>query len=183
MTQTTTSVSHEELAEEVARIIAADVRRVSIARDPVNRPMIHHLCDALEDRNPVYLDVESARAVGHDDVVAPPGALQVWNMAAPGQEVQASEVERAYGLLGEAGYPNVVAVNCEQTYERYLVPGDLLTAEERVESLVGPKSTGLGEGYFITTLTTMTDQDGELVGTMRFRTLWYATEQTGADHA
>lgn len=185
MTQTTaaTTLSQQELADEVAQIIAADVRRTSIARDPVNRPMIHHLCDALEDRNPVYLNVESAQAVGHADVVAPPGALQVWNMAVPSQEVQASEVERAYGLLTEAGYPNVVAVNCEQTYERYLVPGDLLTAEERVESLVGPKTTGLGEGYFITTLTTLTDQDDQVVGTMRFRTLWYATDRTEDDHA
>ena len=38
---------------------------------------------------------------------------------------------------------------------------------------MGPKQTGLGEGYFITTLTTYTDQQGERVGTMRFRTLWY----------
>ena len=161
------------LDETVNRIIEEANERVSVARDPVNRPMIHHLCDALEERNPVYLDPEVARAAGHPDVVAPPSALQVWNMMNPGEPEVSSDVDRAYELLAESGYPKVVAVNSEQEYDRYLVPGDVLTAHERVESLTGPKQTGLGEGYFITTLTTYTDQNGERVGTMRFRTLWY----------
>lgn len=162
-----------DLHQRVNEIIDAGHERVTLARDPVNRPMIHHLCDALEDRNPIYLDLEIARAAGHPDVVAPPSALQVWNMMNPGEPTTESEVDRAYALLAEAGYPKVVAVNCEQEYDRYLVPGDVLTAHERVESLTGPKQTGLGEGCFITTLTTYTDQHGERVGTMRFRTLWY----------
>ena len=161
------------LDETIGRIIEEANERVTVARDPVNRPMIHHLCDALEERNPIHLDPEVARAAGHPDVVAPPSALQVWNMLIPGEPDVESDVDRAYALLAEAGYPKVVAVNSEQEYDRYLVPGDVLTAHERVESLTGPKQTGLGEGWFITTLTTYTDQNGERVGTMRFRTLWY----------
>lgn len=158
-------------------IIDAANERVTVARDPVNRPMIHHLCDALADRNPIHLDPEAARDAGHPDVVAPPSALQVWNMTNPGETPAPSDVERAYALLEESGYPNVVAVNCDQEYDRYLVPGDVLTATERVETFKGPKQTGLGEGYFITTLTIYTDQEGQRVGTMRFRTLWYAPKE------
>ncbi len=29
-------------------------------RDPVNRPMIHHWCDAIGDTNPIYVDEELA---------------------------------------------------------------------------------------------------------------------------
>ncbi|MSR97803.1 MaoC family dehydratase [Arthrobacter sp. BL-252-APC-1A] len=160
-------------ATSIGEIITDARERVSVARDEVNRPMIHHLCDAVGERNPAYLDPEAARAAGHPGVVAPPSALQVWNMINPSDPVIESDVDRAYAELAEAGYPKVVAVNCDQEYDRYLVPGDILTAAEKVESLVGPKQTGLGEGYFITTLTTYTDQKGERVGTMRFRTLWY----------
>ncbi|MGP5163117.1 FAS1-like dehydratase domain-containing protein [Arthrobacter rhombi] len=165
----------------IARIIDAANERISVARDPVNRPMIHHLCDALDEHNPIHLDAAVARAAGHPDVVAPPSALQVWNMTNPGETPEPSDVDRAYALLGECGYPNVVAVNCDQEYDRYLAPGDVLTATERVESFTGPKQTGLGEGYFITTLTTYTDQEGLRVGTMRFRTLWYATSRRNTD--
>ncbi|MBF6347926.1 MULTISPECIES: FAS1-like dehydratase domain-containing protein [Nocardia] len=175
-------MSSDEIAKQIQRMIDSGGSRTSVARDPVNRPMIHHLCDALGDRNPVYLSPESAAAAGHTDVVAPPGALQVWNMLPPGDTDASapSEVERAYDLLRHGGFPNVVAVNCEQEYIRYLVPGDVLTCEEKVEHISEPKTTKLGPGYFITTLTTYTDQESRPVGSMRFRTLWYASTPEGA---
>lgn len=177
-------MSNEEIETQIGRIIADGDSRTMSARDPVNRPMIHHLCDALDDRNPVYLDPDAARAAGFDDVVAPPSALQVWNMATPREMVERREsvVDRAYDTLRHGGYPNCVAVNCEQEYGRYLVPGDVLTAVEQVAELSAHKETRLGPGYFITTLTTYTDQHGEFVGSMRFRTLWYAT-RASADAA
>ena len=173
----------DEISQEIQRMIDSGGSRISVARDPVNRPMIHHLCDALGDRNPVYLDPGFAAAAGYTDVIAPPGALQVWNMLPPGENPDistASQVEQAYDLLRHGGYPNVVAVNCEQEYTRYLVPGDVLTCEERVEHISEPKTTKLGPGYFITTLTTYTDQESRPVGSMRFRTLWYANASEGA---
>lgn len=162
---------------KIGKIVADGRERVSVARDEVNRPMINHLCDAMEETNPIHLDPEAARAAGHPDVVAPPSALQVWNMMNPSDPEIESDVDRAYAILAESGYPKVVAVNCDQEYDRYLVPGDVLTAREKVETFIGPKQTGLGEGYFITTLTTYTDQASMRVGTMRFRTLWYNPEK------
>ena len=47
----------------------------------------------------------------------------------------------------------------------------------RSSAIVGPKKTGLGEGYFITTLQTYRDQDGEVVGEMRFRILKFKPGQ------
>ncbi|NKT14126.1 hypothetical protein GS979_06615 [Rhodococcus hoagii] len=174
-------MDQDGMEKEIHRIIESGRTRTSVARDPINRPMIHHLCDALGDRNPVYLDREAAQAAGHTDVVAPPSALQVWNMLTPDEmgSPPTSDVDRAYDLLRHGGFPNVVAVNSEQEYARYLVPGDILTCAEKVEHLSAPKTTKLGPGYFITTLTTYTDQEDRFVGSMRFRTLWYANPQAG----
>lgn len=165
----------------IGELIADGRERVSTARDPVNVPMIHHLCDALGDTHPIYLDADTAFAAGHPGVVAPPSALQVWNMKNPGEEEGPSDVDRAYDALKAAGYRSVVAVNSDQEYLRYLRPGDLLTAREVVESLRGPSDTALGEGYFMTTLTTYSDERDETVGTMRFRTLWYSPTERSED--
>ena len=47
--------------------------------------------------------------------------------------------------------PRVLGTNCEQTYDRYLRVGEEVTVTTRLESVVGPKQTGVGEGYFVTT--------------------------------
>ena len=38
----------------------------------VSRVKIREFADAIGDRNPIYRDIEAARAAGHDDVIAPP---------------------------------------------------------------------------------------------------------------
>ena len=176
-------MDQDRMEKEIHRIIESSDARVSVARDPVNRPMIHHLCDAIGDRNPVYLDRKAAEDAGYPDVVAPPSALQVWNMPSPSETdaSPSSDVELVYRLLREGGFANVVAVNCAQEYARYLNPGDVLACAERIEHLSPRKSTKLGSGYFVTTLTTYTDQAEQFVGSMRFRTLWYTNAQGGED--
>jgi uncharacterized OB-fold protein len=155
----------------------------TVARDPVNVAMIRHLTDALGDRNPVYTDEEFARASIHGGIVAPATSLQVWTMAGlvprpPASADSENPQSRLMAMVDAEGYIGVVATNCEQIYHRYLRPGDLLTVSSEVESIIGPKQTGLGEGYFITTLQTYRDQDGEVVGEMRFRILKFKPART-----
>ena len=52
-------------------------------------------------------------------------------------------------LFDDAGYVGVVATNCEQTYHRYLRPGEVVSVAAELTDVVGPKQTALGEGYFI----------------------------------
>ena len=52
-------------------------------------------------------------------------------------------------LFDGAGYVGVVATNCEQTYHRYLQPGERVTIASEMRDVVGPKQTALGEGWFI----------------------------------
>lgn len=173
-------MDNTQIIDNIEAIIERAEPKRSLARDPVNAPMIHHLGDALGDFNPIYSDPEAAKKAGYDDVVAPPASLQVWNMVNPGEEKQPEgDIDRAYEFVTSAGFSNVVAVNCEQDYDRYLQPGDLLTCEESIEQVTGPKQTALGEGFFITTLTSYYDQHGHRVGRMRFRTLWYRIDDAG----
>ncbi len=74
-------------------------------------------------------------------------------------------------LLNKAGYTSVVATNCDQHYERPLVPGDHLSVMSVIDSISGEKRTGLGIGRFLTNRLEYRDEDGELVATMRFRIL------------
>jgi len=52
-------------------------------------------------------------------------------------------------LFDGAGYVGVVATNCDQTYHRYLRPGEGVSVVAELTDVVGPKQTALGEGYFI----------------------------------
>jgi uncharacterized protein len=158
---------------------------------PVNEPMIHHWCDAIGDRNPVYLDRDAAAKSAHAGLVAPPAMLQAWTMRGlrpdtPDEEAarkRAGGAKSVLQVLDEAGYTSVVATNCEQEYFRYLVPGDQLTHTVEVESVSAEKKTGLGIGRFVTQLYTFRDQRGEIVGTMRFRILKFKPPQSGSTGA
>jgi 3-oxo-4,17-pregnadiene-20-carboxyl-CoA hydratase alpha subunit len=172
VTKTQESLS---LAERLQEFVGKPYGGPTIARDPVNLPMIRHLTDALGDRNPVYTDEEFAAGSVHAGIVAPATSLQVWTMqglvSRPSTDDGDNTQQRLMAMVDAEGYVGVVATDCEQTYHRYLRPGDLLTVSSEVESITGPKQTGLGEGFFITTLQTYTDQTGEVVGEMRFRIL------------
>ncbi|MFD4427709.1 Zn-ribbon domain-containing OB-fold protein, partial [Rhodococcus sp. NPDC058481] len=68
---------------------------------------------------------------------------------------------------------SVVATNCDQTYHRYVRPGEEVTIESVLEDVVGPKKTGLGEGWFFTTRNFWKVGD-EVVAEMLFRILKFA---------
>lgn len=154
------------------------------ARDPVNRPMIHHWCDAIGDANPVYLDEAAAAASVHGGTVAPPAMLQAWGMRglqrAPQGAGGRGDVRTGPNeLLNAAGYTSVVATDCEQEYRRYLRPGDVIRTSGALESISGEKHTALGDGYFVTNRTTYRDQNDEVVAEMRFRILWFKPARAG----
>ncbi|MEU8958815.1 bifunctional MaoC family dehydratase N-terminal/OB-fold nucleic acid binding domain-containing protein [Streptomyces sp. NPDC048518] len=138
-------------------------------KDPVNRPMIRHWCEAMGDTHPAY---------GGEDPVAPPTMLQAWTMgglSARGGRFRAHD--ELFALLDGAGYTSVVATDCEQEYLRALRPGDEITYDAVIESVSPRKTTKLGTGHFVTTRMDVL-ADGELAGTHRFRILKYAPAAT-----
>ncbi|MBF6214533.1 OB-fold domain-containing protein [Nocardia puris] len=164
----------EAIVAAAEKIIAAGECAPRLARDPVNQPMINNWVEALGDTNPIYTDEAAALAAGHPGVVAPPAMAQVWTMfglngVRPPDDPMAAATE----LLDAAGYTSVVGTNCDQIYHRYLVPGERVAVTSRLESITGPKRTGLGEGFFVTFRTTWRVGD-EVVTEMLFRILKFA---------
>lgn len=168
---TPTPGSHEWIMAEADRIAATGESAPRLGRDPVNQPMINNWVEAIGDQNPVYVDPAAAADSAHGELVAPPAMVQVWTMG--GLNAQRDPKDPLYAsmvMLDEAGFTSVVATNSEQAYLRYLRPGEQVSVTTRLESVVGPKKTGLGEGYFVTTKNTWYVGD-EPVATMVWRIL------------
>jgi hypothetical protein len=134
----------------IAEITSTVVAKQRDARDPVNVPTIKTWVEALGDRNPIYIDEAAARAAGHPGLVAPPAMIQVWTMfGLSGERPTDDPMGPLMELFDGAGYVGVVATNCEQTYHRYLRPGEQVSIASEMRDVVGPKQTALGEGWFI----------------------------------
>ncbi|MBM4335116.1 MAG: MaoC family dehydratase [Deltaproteobacteria bacterium] len=172
-----TVAEHDAVRERIEKYVGKPMGPSSVAPDPVNVPMIRHWVAALDDRNPVYLDEALAKKTRHGGLVAPPAMLQTWSMPSPKiegiaerggspVEIDSDNVLRA---LDREGFTGTLATNSELEFVRYLRPGDLLHASNERESISARKTTGLGQGYFVTWLTTYRTPDGEVVGRQLFR--------------
>ena len=157
---------HATVMAAADELVARGVCSKRDARDPVNQPAINSWLDAMGDRNPRWKNGE-----------APPAMAQVWTMYALGEDRDPDDpLHTMMGVLTEAGFTGVLGTNCEQTYERTMRVGELPRREIRLDSVVGPKRTGMGTGYFVTSRTEWFVAD-ELVATMLFRVLKYVPKR------
>lgn len=167
----------DEVRERLEKYVGKPMGPASVAPDPVNVPMVRHWVVALDDRNPIYLDEAAAAATRHGGLVAPPAMLQTWGMPSPkiegiaergGSPVDASH-DNVVRALDAEGFTGTLATNSELEFVRYLRPGDHLQVSNELESISARKKTGLGQGYFVTWITTYRDEQGEVVGRQLFR--------------
>jgi uncharacterized OB-fold protein len=171
MTEAATTATTAEILDAAERIkqLGESTRRE--ARDPINQPMINNWVEAIGDNNPIYVSPEAAKAAGHPGVVAPPAMAQVWTMnGLHGSRAVDDPLGLMMAVLDSAGFASVVATNCEQVYHRYPELGEQLSVTTKLEQVVGPKRTGLGEGWFVTTRNVWYCGD-EPVAEMMFRVL------------
>ncbi|KAA9158265.1 DNA-binding protein [Amycolatopsis acidicola] len=149
------------IEEQVEQVAARGESSPRLARDPVNPAMVNNWLEAIGDNNPRYVERGEA----------PPAMAQVWTMGGLHYERAEDDPLGAMMLImDEAGFTSVVATNSEQNYYRYLKNGEHVSATTKLEDVVGPKRTALGEGWFITTKTTWRVGD-EVVADMLFRVL------------
>ena len=174
---------NDSVRDSVEKFIGEPMGPGAVAPEAVNIPMIRHWVDALDDRNPVYLDEEIAAGTRLGGIVAPPAMLQTWTMPSPriegiaerGGAPTAMTSENIVTALDNAGYVGTLATNSELEFLRYLRPGDLLKTTSALESISVRKRTSLGLGYFVTWITTYlssgTGESGEdeIVGRQLFR--------------
>ena len=67
------------------------------------------------------------------------------------------------------GFHGSLGTNVDQEYFAEAKPGDAIFEESIIESITEQKSTARGIGYFFETYAKFTNQDGELLGSQRFR--------------
>ncbi|WP_205472457.1 MaoC family dehydratase N-terminal domain-containing protein [Nocardioides sp. SYSU D00038] len=152
---------------------------------------IKALGEAAESRAPYAVNQATIGtwldAMGYDNErfrrgEAPPSMAQVWTMPGLGRKRPPEDpLSRMTELLTEEGYAAVLGTNCEQTYERYLRVGEEVRVTSALESVVGPKRTAMGEGYFVTSRNTWyvdhPDGSTEKVATMLFRVLKFVPRE------
>lgn len=118
----------------------------------VGREKVREFARAVFATNPIYTDVEAARAAGHPDVVAPPTfpvVIQEHTLAQLLSEPDAN-----------IDFSRVVHGDQRFTYSRPVVAGDELTATLEVTSV-----KALGAHSMVTSESVMTDSSGAHVVT------------------
>jgi acyl dehydratase len=119
----------------------------------VGREKVREFAKALGDTSPCYFDVESARALGYPDLVAPPTFAITFTMQAAGQVIHDPEL----GL----DYTRVVHGEQRFVQHRPIFAGDEITSTVSVESI----RTAAGNDM-ITVKAQVHATDGELVSTV-----------------
>jgi len=156
---------HEKVMAEAERIMGWGEAAERLARDPVNQPTISNWLEAIGLDNPRFHEGE-----------APPSMAQVWTMyGLGGRPSEDDPLHSMMEVLTDAGFTAVLGTNCEQTYDRYLRVGEQVRVTTALDSVVGPKSTAMGVGYFVTSRSTWyvdhADGTAERVASMLFRVL------------
>jgi acyl dehydratase len=116
----------------------------------VSRVKIREFADAIGDRNPIYRDIEAARAAGHDDVIAPPTFSIAISLG--GDFLSDPDLGMNYAMV----------VHGEQRFEfqRPIKAGDVLTCTSTITDI---RKAGNNELLKLTT--EINDAAGELVVT------------------
>ena len=137
--------------------------------DEVNKAMIRHWCEMVEDANPLYTDEEYAKTSEYGDITSPPAMQTTWVYPRwwPPVEMPPDIGPAQLDLpLGDFPIPAVISLT-----EEYFLPmkrGDRIRYKTKLENISPLKKTRLGMGHFITTTNYYYNQRDELVGTSQY---------------
>jgi uncharacterized OB-fold protein len=166
--------AHDDIMAEAERIKELGETAGREGRDPVNQPTINNWLEAMGNDNPRFRAGE-----------APPSMAQVWTMYGLGGKPPGDDpLHGMMRVLTDTGFTAVLGTNCEQSYDRYLRVGERVRVTTALESVVGPKQTGMGEGYFVTSRNTWyvdhPERGSERVASMLFRVLKFKPKPPSA---
>lgn len=118
----------------------------------IDRGRLEFFAEAIGDTDPVYVDVQAARAAGHPDLPAPPTFLF-------GLRLQGAD---PFGWLKELDIDLRDLLHGSQSfdYQRVLHAGETVTLTPMITQVYA-KNAGALE--FIVTATDVTDSDGHIV--------------------
>lgn len=121
---------------------------------PVDRSKVREFARALDDPDPVYTDVDAARAAGFTDIPVPPTfVVSSAHWREEDNMVATLGLDLRRALHGECGWE----------YHGPVVVGDELTASRRVSGVSTREGRRGGRMTMVSIETDFTNQRGELV--------------------
>ncbi|OYV02143.1 MAG: acyl dehydratase [Burkholderiales bacterium PBB5] len=122
----------------------------------IDRTRLRFFANAIGETNPVYTDLEAARAAGYADLPVPPTFL----VAA---ELDSGATDQ---LLAQLGIPLAKLLHGEQgyTYHRPVVAGDTITMDSVIDDIYDKKGGAL---EFVVKTSRAVNQHNELVAELR----------------
>ncbi|PWR18349.1 MaoC family dehydratase N-terminal domain-containing protein [Zavarzinia compransoris] len=122
----------------------------------LDRARLRFFAEAIGETDPVYTDVEAARAAGYADLPAPPTFLFAAEMdsGATMRTLADLEIPLAKVLHGEQGF----------TYHRPACAGDVITVISKIVDIYDKKGGAL---EFVVKQSEARNQHGELVAALR----------------
>lgn len=159
----------EELHTFVGRPLHPEPKR---SYDTVNAAMIRHWTEVMGDKNPAYTDAEWAAESQRGEIIAPPAMMYAWNqegyaVASTGRP--GDGLSNLVAFFDRHGFSGSLGTNVDQEYFAEAKLGDSLFEDAIIEEISEQKATARGVGYFLQTLAKFTNQNGELIGTQRFK--------------
>jgi hypothetical protein len=148
--------------------------------DRIEPGTIRRYCEPLELDSPIHHDVEAARALGHEGLVAPFTSLLAYTippMWSPGRETLFPSAERnaqpaRSPINNQGGGPaprttGFFATDIEIDFLRPVVVGERLGSRGRRLLSCTPKETRVGRGAFSTFESDIVSDRGDVVARMR----------------
>jgi acyl dehydratase len=171
----------DHLPDDVkAALLALTVESDGIPLVEPSESIIRHWLEATEDGHPLYHDEEFARSQGFRGIVAPPGMNMTLAIPYRWPRPEAGLGRNLHYLLKRImKTPHGVVVEIDTEHVRMIQVGDRLFMSNRLGSLVGPKTTRMGDGYFWVMESIVRNQDGDVV--VRGRTTMFATDPGRGD--
>ncbi len=122
--------------------------------------------------DPVYFDIEAAKAAGYKSLPAPPSYMGT-AVFIPGKSNDTFSGPNRGGPSLKHGLPGLLDGGTETEYFGQICAGDELTVVSKLTDLTVRESGSLGKMLITTNETTYTNQDGELVARQRGQAIFY----------
>ena len=157
------------LPEEVTRFIG---KKGHPSVFVVEREAIRRFADSVDDPNPLYWDEEYAEKSKYRSIIAPPGFISApWFSGRPrkwGQrgETAPDETSGVRAAIVKAGFGRILDGGIEYEFFKPVKAGDTITSQSVIADITVREGRA-GKMAFLTTETTYTNQDGEVVAKSR----------------
>ena len=150
---------------EQARAMVGQRTAPRLAEAEVSWGMVKHFCAMTRDGNPSFWDPEFATAQW-GGLVAPPAMLMTWLMPVEWSPTSAAPEPMLPARIPLPG-PSMINGSNDTTYFLPVLVGDRLSVEEELLSVSDEKTTRLGVGHFLETLSVYRNQDDAVVAEVR----------------